>query len=589
MKKQLLLLSSLFLLGSCSSSPEVVSSLTSISSSSESMVNVIFEEDDAYEMDSYVYSIPKGSDLEVTMTLFGKYAISAISYSGASTKMVDDSTASVFLPEIKYSTRVSFTFDEAETQFTYHLDGGKFYNGSGDEYTLFATTAYHLRPNLECGVDRFSKYGYSQIGWLDEDNNEIGLGSRYTIPNKKHVHFHPLYEKWNSTNDFYYKTVDGYAYVTGYKKSGNLEKLVIPASFGGIPLKGICRGFISDVEIGTLVIPISVDVIEEESFYNCDIQNLYLFDNIHEITDESFLSSVIEKVHILASHPSRGLYDDANCVFAEDMDRLILRKDKKKIVHFAGCSGSYSFNSKTMEQVYGDEYEICNMAVLGATNATAMLDCIIPFLGEGDLFIHAPEMMSEFQMMYNLEADNRFFTLYIGNYDLLTMADITIIPKFWTSFGEYVNLLDEREEETFNTRSKWYDEYGDYIEPRPNSRDDADYNITGVFPTQVVNQTSCGWLDSYYAKAEEQGAYPLYSFAVVNENAVNRLDPGRVAMHSYRSALDRFLHVPTIISSIEEAILPGRYFYDTDYHASEEGRDVRTAILIKDLNSYLGR
>ena len=130
-------------------------------------------------------------------------------------------------------------------------------------------------------------------------------------------------------------------------------------------------------------------------------------------------------------------------------------------------------------------------------------------------------------------------------------------------------------------------EYGDYILPRPNSSDDADYNIAGVFLPQWVNESSCGRLNAYYEAMQKQGAKTLFTFGPINRNAVERLDPKGTDKKAMLQNLQRYLVAPTIISSMDDSIFPGRYFYDTDYHMSEEGRDFRTKNLIRDIQAYL--
>ena len=80
----------------------------------------------------------------------------------------------------------------------------------------------------------------------------------------------------------------------------------------------------------------------------------------------------------------------------------------------------------------------------------------------------------------------------------------------------------------------------------------------------------------------------MFSYAPINKNAVDRLDPRRVAQASFDQALHRLLDVD-IISSAESSEIEGQYFYDTDYHTTDNGGIIRTERLIADLKAYLGR
>ena len=591
-KKLFLLLLGSLLACSCSSSASSSFSSTQSEDSSQTSetVNVAFVEDECYSLPQYLYTVPRGSDLEVELTLHGRNALTGVSYADSSFELVGSGKAKVVLRAIRYATRVEFSFSETATAFVYHLNGGHFLNGSGDRYALPATDKYHGRPNLDMGIDRIAFDRHTLIGWKDEDGEVIGLGSRYTIPNRAEAHFDAVWMEWSPLSSFRYVHEEDGAYLTGYWGESECETLVIPAEMGGKPVKGIRRGFALHVSFGTVVLPLSLKVIEPDAFYDCSIEHLYLFDAIQRVENDSFNESIVKRCHLLYSHPPRGLANDPNTQFVEDMDRLILRKDKKKIVYFAGCSGSYSIDSPTLERVFGDEYEICNMAVLGGTNGSAMMEAIIPYLGPGDLFIHAPEEMSEYQLMHNYAADNRLFFLFMGNYDALSLADVSIIPNFWTSFGEYLALLEERlDEESFIARSTDYNEYGDYRWKLPNSPEDTDFGIAGAFYLPFCNATSLGRLNDYYEQVERRGATSLFTFGPINRNAVDRLDPNRDEQRKFVENLNRYLTVPDIISEAEDSVFPGTYFFDTDYHMSYDGRLLRTAQLVEDLEAYLSR
>lgn len=553
----------------------------------QATVRVAFIESEHYSLPQYLYEIPKGGTLEVEISLLGRYTLTGLDYADSSFEIIEGAKAKVCLKNVRYSTRVQFRFDLVQTEFVYHLNGGSFLDGTGENYRLPASERYHARPNLDIGVARIHKNGHTLIGWEDERGEVIGLGSRYSVPDKKEAHFQAVWATWNPASDFSYVLREEGAFVTGYFGQIPAKTVVIPAKLGGYPVYGIRDGFASRIDFETLVFPLSLRVIEDGAFRQCSFGKLYLYDDLQEVKNASFADCSIGEFHLLAAHPSKGLTDDPNTQFAEDMDRLILRKDKKKIVFFAGCSGSYSVSSPAMLAHFGDEYEMCNMAVLGNTNATAMFEAMIPYLGPGDLFINGPEMMSEYQILYNLEADNRLFFLFMGNYDLLSKVNVNIIVNFWTAFDEYLDLAAKREEETFDARCFHYNEYGDYILPRQNSNDDADYNIAGVFLPQWVNESSCGRLNAYYEAMQKQGAKTLFTFGPINRNAVERLDPKGTDKKAMLQNLQRYLVAPTIISSMDDSIFPGRYFYDTDYHMSEEGRDIRTKNLIRDIQAYL--
>ena len=85
--------------------------------------------------------------------------------------------------------------------------------------------------------------------------------------------------------------------------------------------------------------------------------------------------------------------------YADNVDRLIVNADKKKLVFFAGCSFAYGVNSNMADNMFGGEYVVCNMGVNGDINGAFQMEIILSCLGEGDILVHSPEQMSAPQLM----------------------------------------------------------------------------------------------------------------------------------------------------------------------------------------------
>lgn len=229
-------------------------------------------------------------------------------------------------------------------------------------------------------------------------------------------------------------------------------------------------------------------------------------------------------------------------------------------------------------------YEIVNMGVIGGVNASMQLDCIIPFLETGDIFIHTPEEMSDFQHLNNFDMDSRSFILFEGNYDYLKYINFSNCNKFFSAFHEYVDIREYFPSQNYTDYNSNYNYYGDICITRPLNDDNSIFNLENCFDNKSLK--SFNTLNEYYKKIQEKGVTNYFSFAPLNLNAYNKnKNDNDIYKNEYVELLSSKLKFTTIISNIDDYIIEGKYFYDEDYHLNDEGAIKRTKKLIEDLNS----
>lgn len=188
-------------------------------------------------------------------------------------------------------------------------------------------------------------------------------------------------------------------------------------------ITAIAAGFAEGVKYESLILPDTIKTIEINAFKRCVFNEIYFFDNIEER-----FGSGIKTVHINASVAPRYTTDCDNAQFAEDMDRLILNEDKRKMVFYGGRSMLYGLKSELVENAFNDKYVVCNIGVIGETNAVFQFECIRRCLGQGDVFVHAPEEMSRYQFLNDVSAEPRIFMCTESNYDLFALCDFSVCP-----------------------------------------------------------------------------------------------------------------------------------------------------------------
>ncbi len=445
----------------------------------------------------------------------------------------------------------------------------------------------HLRYNTSLGTEYISRDGYQLVGWSEskDGGDIIGLGSRVTVPEGETKQLYAVWDKVNELNDFTYEIKENEVSLTSYG-GNNADSLVIPANYQGKPITSIESGFMFNKSFKEVVLPETIKTISDGAFVNCNIDKINFFDSLSDVSDESFINTTIKKWHINAQEEPHLIGKINHAQFAEDIDRLILNQDKKKLLFFAGCSMSYGLQSWLMEEKCPG-YFIQNLGVIGGTNASYQFDVISTYVGEGDIFIHAPEVSSSYQLMSDLSAEHRMFMMFEGNYDLFDLADVTKISGLWDEWKEFQEVRCEDPCVSYDTHLSDYNAYGDFSAARPMVEGKDQSYTKPAYGYDLSNCTSeaIANLGAAYKLIQDKGAKVVFSFSPVNQDGLTSDQSGSEAYlafdYFYRSNLANY-GVDTI-SHVRDYLYKGRYFYDEDYHLNDEGAKLRTEQLIDDL------
>ena len=568
---------------------------------------VVVENGGPFTPERRVYDVARGEDLVLRLYAEEGYAFDRCDYPSYSVAE-GESVCLLTLREVRYPVRVDIRFKHAVTTgneegvpddgfrgVRYYPNGGTF---AGEEVLWFEepfSGGSHLRANTDTG-EQVRRDGYTLLGWntrADGSGEHVGLGSRVTVPEGERALLYAEWAPWTDAALFTWEETEGGAALISYTGEKAVGSLVLPARIGGKEVVRVAAGFAPALRAETLVLPPTLQAVEAGAFAAPQIGEIYLFDNIAQISDACFAGGEgIATVHINAARKPCFIEWTDNSFFAEGMDRLILNADKKKMVFFAGCSFSYGLDSPMVEYAFGGEYVVCNMGITGGTNATFQLDCITRYLGEGDVFIHAPEEMNPHQLLHTTSATTRMFQMVESNYDLLAMADLSGVEGFWDAFAESNALRDELTPGEYTDRNSHYNEYGDIDTLRPDSPPGSRFETKSVFRPDYVGPgtASLARLNEYYGRIEDKGARVFFSYAPANASAFSAAEYASRSWETFdafiRGGLDaRF----PVISAVEDYILDGQYFFDTDYHLTVHGAQLRTQRLIDDIRVALAK
>ena len=475
------------------------------------------------------------------------------------------------------------------TTVLYLGNGGSLRRQEGDSVTRAMDSA-HLRVNTLQGVSYFERDGYVLLGWstAPEGGDIIGLGSR-----TERTPGLTLYAQWaaeNRASDFTWEAVDGGVRILGYRGGG---VCVIPEKIDGLPVRSIGAGAFRSAKLERLVLPPSLQSVEPGAFEDCVIRELTLFDSLTDVSDAGFSGSTLQtlRVNAAVSPVYSGSYYDT---FADKYDRLLSLQDEPKLVLASGSSGRYGYDSAMLDAAFPD-FAVVNMGVYAYSNARPQLDLILGQMREGDILLSAPEFDAiPEQFCVSESLDHHFWAMMESNYDAVSQLDLRQYTAVFDSFAAYQRIRGGMEPKNYGVSPSGFDddgnaypfptynEYGDFILPRPNGdRDErqhantADYTVDS-FPEETVES-----LNEVYRRFLERGVSVYFSYTPRNRSSLTEASTpeARKVLHAY---LQDRLCVP-VISDMEDYLMSGIYFWKIDSHTSSEGAQLRTARVIEDL------
>lgn len=543
-----------------------------------------------------------------------------------------DGTTAVTLRDIQFSLRATIECVTAETHIAYYPNGGSYIGGGDSEkpYTVGYELKNRYRPNTEIGTDRIKRLEYVLIGWNtqpDGSGEHTGLGSRVTAPRYGTLNLYAEWSRMTGQEDFEYESGGGFITITGYK--GDENNVTVPDIIDGIRVKSIAAGAFGG-SVKTVILPSTIERLEKGTFIDCEIQELYFYDNILDVSDGCFVNCpYFSTVHINAIEPPRfgtgTLYSEIS--MADKYDILILNSKKKKIIVFGGSGAYVSVDTMQMEREINtvfslDEGYVCiNMAVNGWFNGAAQFDMMLPYIGEGDIFIHAPESSSPYQLLYNvgmLPAYGMFtynrirmYSCLESNYDLFSLIDIRNVTEMFDGFTAFNAARRTMRASSYtDCDMEWIDERGNIAKPRTSST----VKLTGesdIVPEYVAGETAHARLNARYDRIRAAKAEVVFTNAPLNKDTLLlRLEDPQLSgfpsvtgiflgrefpltspdfdswKNEFETAVKTYLDCAVLVP-LSETLYVTEDFWDLDYHLHDGTVPLYTGKIIGALKSFL--
>ena len=261
----------------------------------------------------------------------------------------------------------------------------------------------------------------------------------------------------------------------------------------------------------------------------------------------------------------------------------------KRIILVGGSGVAFDCDSEMMDKFFSS-YEIVNFGMYAGLGTKAVMDLSEAYIRKGDLVILSPEQSNQtlsdyfngeymwqaadgaFGMLRHIKSEN--FETMLGNF-----------PKFALEKLKYV-LKGQNPSTDSIYQKKSFNAYGDIALDtcRENILTSGyDVNQKVRFTEDVVQQEFLGYMNAWAERLEKKGATVWYRYCPVNELAVEEADN----LAAYDAFLRQKLDFP-VIGNPENSLMEAEWFFDTNFHLNQAGKEVNTVQLIRDIKAMLG-
>lgn len=261
----------------------------------------------------------------------------------------------------------------------------------------------------------------------------------------------------------------------------------------------------------------------------------------------------------------------------------------KRIVLVGGSGVAFDCDSALMDDFF-PSYEIVNFGMYAGLGTKSVMDLSENYIHEGDIVILSPEQSEQtfsdyfngeymwqaadgaFGMLRDLKSEN--FEAMLGNFPRFALEKLNYVMK-----GQKPQTDSIYQKKSFNT-------YGD-IELdtcRENILPNGyDVNQKVRFTEDVVQLEFMDYMNDWAKRLEKKGAVVWYRYCPVNKLSVEDMDD----LAAYDVFLRQKLDFP-VIGNPENSLMEAEWFFDTNFHLNQPGKEVNTVQLIRDMKAMLG-
>lgn len=546
--------------------------------------------------------------------------------------------------------KIYANYAEAGAYF-YDLNGGtlntgtaltaenKYYKTSASGERLKVTLAGEYLDVVETASLFYDDGSFSREGYvLTEYNTKPdGTGTAYSLGSKFYIDpassdvpvLYCIWKKASDASQFTY-TEFNYPYpvraeriphwhengvmITSY--SGDDTTVVIPEKIEGKFVTGIAQNAFVNKAMETLVLPKSIQRVEEGAFVGCSsLTTVYYPDSIYDIKNESFDSASytsLKNLYVNATMAPRNT-DTNGGAYAVKLSRILASQDRNRVIFIAGSSTYQGLSSEYMEALLEGKYRVVNFGTTRTTNGMIYLEAMKHLAHEGDIIVYAPEnstyMMGENELYWKTLNDIE------GMYNIYRLIDISNYTNVFSAFADYNQTKrygknPMRYEQIYDVivEKKSVNKYGEY--QKDDRKGLVDSYFDGYFITlnnrykskfegawddaesQIANKdykdpNNITWesidsprlrdaMNKAITAAKSSGAKVYFGFCPVDADKLVDEAKNTAWLDAYDKLIIDTFEFDGLLGSCKNYIFAHEYFYDNAFHPNDVGRTFRS-------------
>lgn len=256
--------------------------------------------------------------------------------------------------------------------------------------------------------------------------------------------------------------------------------------------------------------------------------------------------------------------------------RLKALKDSKKIVIIGGSSGAFGFNSRLIHEAF--DLPVVNTCTHAMIGLRMQFETYKDMLRDGDIVILSPEYGGEKERLYGGYNLLRILSSHLPEaYRKLSLRQWLFIYKFIGIHNLGTSRHKDVEEYDDVYSANALNEFGDIEWERKHKDSIKNYNISGVMDGELIDYYN--YIRDYTkSKGIKLVFLPPPLMKSNFKSCVKQIDSLAFCLNEngvpWQSPPSKY--------SFEDSL-----FFDTPYHMTQEGANIRTKAIIEDLHRLL--
>lgn len=286
-----------------------------------------------------------------------------------------------------------------------------------------------------------------------------------------------------------------------------------------------------------------------------------------------------------------AVYSDTFMGELAEKVRLLDEAEEPRIIILGGSAAAFGTDSTYIESEL-EGYKAVNFGMYAGLGTRAMLDISRRSLSRGDIVIVMPEQQAQslsdyFGAKYFWQAADGNFGLLLGLSRDEVREVISGFPAFAADKWRYAVQKTQPVPDAVYRKST-FSGNGDIrkgVAVGNRMPGGYDLNTPIDFDAEMVSPEFADILNEYSEMAARRGAVVYYHFPPMNGRAA--AEDADIKAPQFADYLSQIL-VCKILGDPRDCIMDSRYFFDTNFHLTDDGREVFTGQLIRDLKAEFG-